>query len=110
MTNKSSLLLVAAGALVSLFLIIMFADMPDGAEIFKREGCSSCHSFRGSGGSAGPELTAVSKRRDDTWIRRQIRDPKSHNPGTTMPSFSHLSRKETSALINYLKQDSGKTP
>lgn len=110
MTTRKSLLLVAAGALVGLFLIVMFADMPDGAEIFRRERCSSCHSFRGAGGSAGPELTAVAKRRDDAWIRRQISDPRSHNPGTMMPSFAHLSRKEISALIRYLKQGSDTSP
>lgn len=110
MTTRKSLLLVAAGALFGLFLIVMFSDMPDGAEIFKRERCISCHSLRGAGGSAGPELTAVTKRRNDAWIRRQIRDAKSHNPATMMPSFAHLSRKEISALIKYLKQDSDKAP
>ncbi|MGC2061546.1 MAG: cbb3-type cytochrome c oxidase subunit II [Thermodesulfovibrionales bacterium] len=110
MTTRTRLLLVAAAALFGLFLIVTFADMPDGAEIFKREGCVNCHSLRGAGGSAGPELTAVTKRRTDAWIRRQLRDPKSHNPGSMMPSFAHLSRKEVSALIKYLKQDSDKAP
>lgn len=110
MTTGNRLLTVAAAVLFGLFLIVMFSDRPDGAEIFKREGCINCHSFRGTGGSAGPELTAVTKRRTDAWIRRQIRDPKSHNLGTMMPSFTHLSRKEISVLIKYLKQDSDKDP
>ena len=110
MTTRNRLLIVATGALFGLFLIVMFSDLPDGAEIFKREGCINCHSFRGAGGSAGPELTAVTKRRTDAWIRRQIRDPKSHDPGTMMPSFAHLSRKEISALIKHLKQGSDKAP
>jgi cbb3-type cytochrome oxidase cytochrome c subunit len=110
MMTRTRLLLIAAGSFFGLSLIVMFSDLPDGAEIFKREGCINCHRFRGAGGSAGPELTAVTKRRTDAWIRRQIRDPKSHNPGTMMPSFNHLSRKETSALIKHLKQDGDKTP
>ncbi len=109
MTTRK-LLIVAAGALCGLFLIVMYADLPDGGEIFRREGCLGCHSLRGTGGAAGPELTAVTKLRTDAWIRQQIRDPKSHNPGAMMPSFSHLSRKEISALIRYLKQGSDKAP
>lgn len=110
MTTTGKLLLTAAGALCGLFLIVHFGDRPDGAELFKREGCATCHSFRGSGGATGPELTAVTKRRDDSWIRSQIRAPQGHNPATTMPAFSHLSHKEISALIRYLKQDAGDAP
>jgi len=108
--TRNRLLLVAAGALLGLFLIVLYSDMPDGAEIFRREGCIGCHSLRGTGGAAGPELTAVAKRRNDAWIRSQIKDPKSHNPGSIMPSFAHLSHKEISALIDYLKQNSEKAP
>ncbi len=103
MTATYKLFAVATAAIFCLGLIVMFADQPDGAEIFKREGCINCHSFKGVGGSAGPELTAVKERRTDAWIRQQIRDSRSHNPATIMPSFSHLSHRDISALIAYLK-------
>jgi cbb3-type cytochrome oxidase cytochrome c subunit len=95
--------MTTAVLLCCLFLITLFYDIPDGTPIFRREGCINCHSFKGNGGAAGPELTAVTKRRSDSWIRQQIKDPKSHNNGSMMPSFDHLSRKEVTALIRYLK-------
>ena len=103
MNTSRNLFIIAAAALCCLFVIIMFFDLPDGAEIFRVEGCIGCHSFKGNGGSAGPELTAVTKRRSDSWIRQQIKDPKVHNPVTIMPSFNHLSWREKNALIKYLK-------
>ncbi len=103
MNTSQNLFIIAAAALGCLFVVIMFFDLPDGAELFRKEGCINCHSFKGKGGSAGPELTAVTSRRSDSWIRQQIKDPKSHNPGTMMPSFERLSRKEVTALLRYLK-------
>ncbi|TAN38476.1 MAG: c-type cytochrome [Nitrospirae bacterium] len=103
MSNRRNLFIIAGLALAGLAVVVLFFDLPEGSEIFKREGCISCHSFKGSGGSAGPELTSVTSRRTDPWIRRQITDPKSHNPSSAMPSFRHLSRKEVTALIRYLK-------
>ena len=103
LTPAHKFIAVGIAALFCLVLIVMFGDRPDGEELFKRERCNTCHSFKGAGGSAGPELTAVKDRRTDAWIRRQIQDPRSHNPATIMPSFNHLSRGEISALITYLK-------
>ncbi|MBI5101543.1 MAG: c-type cytochrome [Nitrospirae bacterium] len=103
MDNAKRLYIIAGAALVFIFIVIKFFDSPPGDVIFRREGCIDCHSFKGQGGSAGPELTAVTKRRDDAWIRQQIKDPQVHNPGSLMPSFKHLSGKEVSALLKYLK-------
>ena len=75
--------------------------LPDGSVIFKREGCSGCHSFKGQGGSIGPDLTAVSQRRSSRWIERYIRDPKAYNPDSRMPSFKHLSKRQIRALSRY---------
>jgi cbb3-type cytochrome oxidase cytochrome c subunit len=81
----------------------MFQSVPDGAAIFKNEGCINCHSFKGKGGELCPDLTAVTQRRTESWIRDQIHDPKQHNPSSMMPSFSQLSRREVTAIIKYLK-------
>lgn len=103
MKARQSLLIIAAAALGCLILLIVFSGLQDGGEIFRKEGCIGCHSFRGSGGSIGPDLTAVRQRRSASWIRAQIKDPKSHNPATLMPSYSHLSYLEITALIRYLR-------
>lgn len=75
---------------------------PDGATVFKKE-CASCHAFKGFGGSICPDLTGVTTRRSDDWIRQQLRDPGRNNPNSKMPSFERLSDKEVQALIDYFK-------
>src|SRR5208283_5567666 len=75
---------------------------PNGAELFKSQGWMNCHSFKGKGGEAGPDLTEVTRKRNDWWIRDQIKDPKKHNQGSRMPAFGHLSYRQMSAIIRYL--------
>jgi cbb3-type cytochrome oxidase cytochrome c subunit len=106
--RNTRITLIIAGAVIIL-LITVFLNLqqtPDGAELFRREGCVNCHSFRGKGGSMAPDLTGVTKRRNRSWIRDQINDPKKHNPDSRMPSFGHLSRREVSALIKYFESGS----
>lgn len=74
-----------------------------GAKLFVKEGCVKCHSFKGTGGNMGPNLTAVTNRRSDRWIRRQIRNSKRNNPDSRMPEFGHLSELEIRSIVSYLK-------
>jgi cbb3-type cytochrome oxidase cytochrome c subunit len=89
--------LAAVLSLPALFLLAGCSG-PEGEEIFRREGCTVCHSF----GGHGVDLTGVTERRSDIWIKEQIRYPRIHDPHTGMPSFNHLSDREIEALISYL--------
>ncbi|MGE5173091.1 MAG: c-type cytochrome [Betaproteobacteria bacterium] len=73
-----------------------------GEEIYRAQGCSACHTIAGVGGKVGPDLTYVGKKRDKEWIEEQLRNPKSHNPQSIMPSFSKLSHKDLDDLAAYL--------
>ena len=74
-----------------------------GAEVFRREKCLDCHTLKGKGGAVGPNLTMVGSKRSRDYIIQQIKDPKSHNPRTEMPSFrDRLSDQELSDLADYL--------
>ncbi len=73
-----------------------------GEALFKAQGCSACHTIGGVGGNVGPDLTTVGKIRDEKWIEQQIRDPKSHNPNSIMPSFAKLPEKDIEDLAEYL--------
>jgi nitric oxide reductase subunit C len=85
-------------------LIFLFTrGSPAGSELFRNQGCINCHSFKGKGGEVCPDLTGVTRRRSDGWIRDQIKDSKKHYPNSRMPSFGHLSYREISAIIRYLK-------
>ena len=95
--------------LLSLFVIIGLTSLAacssssKGAEVFRREKCMDCHTLKGKGGSVGPNLTYVGGKRSRDYIVQQIKDPKSHNPKTEMPSFrDKLSDQELSDLADYL--------
>ena len=93
----------AASAILFIFIFIFIQTSSKGKEIFIREGCAGCHSYKGHGGSTGPDLTSVGQRRSVIWIISQIRNPKSHNPDSRMPEFRHLSLFERYAIAHYLK-------
>ena len=76
----------------------------DGEKLFYKVGCSQCHSFNARGGRMGPDLTAVTNRRSDSWIDRYIQNPQQMNPLARMPAFEHLSRAKRQAIIEFLNE------
>lgn len=77
-------------------------SMTPGEAVYKAQGCSACHIIAGVGGKVGPDLSFVGKKRDKEWIEDQLRNPKSHNPQSIMPSFARLSEKDLDGLADYL--------
>ena len=75
-----------------------------GEKLFVKEGCSQCHTYRGNGGRMGPDLSAVTNWRSDSWIDSYLQNPKKMNPLARMPSFIHLSRAKRKAIIEFLKK------
>jgi mono/diheme cytochrome c family protein len=74
-----------------------------GAAIYQSQRCKDCHTLKGKGGAVGPNLTYVGSKRSQEYIVIQIRDPKSHNANTDMPSFrDKLSDREINDLADYL--------
>jgi len=74
-----------------------------GAGIYQSQRCKDCHTLKGKGGSVGPNLTYVGGKRTREYIVQQIKDPKSHNPNTDMPSFrDKLSDQQIGDLADYL--------
>ncbi len=51
----------------------------------------------------GPDLTHVASRIDSAeWQKLHLKDPRSLNPGTLMPSFAYLSDRELDDLVAYI--------
>ena len=102
--HRSKIIYISsASAILLVFIFSIVQTVSKGREIFMREGCANCHSFKGHGGSLGPDLTSVGQRRSGIWIMSQIKNPKTHNPDSRMPEFSHLSLFERYAISHYLK-------
>lgn len=95
---------LALGAFLSGILFIVLAGCDSqGARLFWNNRCKECHTIDGKGGSSGPNLTYVGGKRSRDYIVQQIKDPKSHNPNTDMPSFrDKLTDQEISDLADYL--------
>ena len=98
--NEYVLFMVIIGLLI---IIITGCEMNSrGAQLFQTGRCKECHTINGKGGSAGPNLSAVGGKRSREYIIEQIKNPKSHNPNSDMPSFSHMPEKDINDLADYL--------
>jgi mono/diheme cytochrome c family protein len=76
-----------------------------GAAVYQSQRCKDCHTLNGKGGAVGPNLTYVGSKRSRDYIVQQIKDPKSHNPNTAMPSFrDELSEQQINDLADYLSR------
>lgn len=71
-----------------------------GKKIYQNYNCQSCHQIFGLGGYLGPELTTIisDKKRGEAFARAFIEN----GGGTRMPKFN-FTKKETDALVDYLK-------
>jgi len=77
-----------------------------GRDLFETFHCGACHTAEGKGGSAGPVLDGVASRRSAEYIKTQIKDPKSHNPSSTMPAV-HASDEQIATITAYLSSLQG---
>ena len=64
--------------------IILFGTLAgcsnySGEQLFHTEGCITCHRFKGTGGSMGPDLTAITQVKSDNWIHSYLKNPKKFN-------------------------------
>jgi cytochrome c2 len=76
----------------------------NGEQLFQTEGCITCHRFKGTGGSMGPDLTAISQIKSDNSIHSYLKNPKQFNQQARMPSFAHLSNNKRKAIITFLRK------
>jgi cbb3-type cytochrome oxidase cytochrome c subunit len=54
----------------------------NGKAVYDSNGCASCH-----GGGRAPNLSKVGATRDAAWLVAHVKNPKTHNPGSSMPSY-----------------------
>jgi cytochrome c oxidase cbb3-type subunit III len=56
-------------------------DPATGAAIYQgKAGCAACHSIRGEGGVAGPDLSTIGDTRSAAYLRKTLLDPQSTIP------------------------------
>ena len=101
--NKICLFIIFSAIIIGSTFISGCSMNYSGEKLFFKEGCSQCHTYKGKGGRMGPDLSAVTNLKTDSWIDSYIQNPKSIYPFTRMPSFKHLSSRKRKAIISYLK-------
>ncbi|SDW79743.1 cytochrome c oxidase subunit 2 [Marininema mesophilum] len=89
-------------------------EAKDGKKVFAQN-CMSCHAIDGTKlkmkGDKAPNLTGFAKRNkigglldnNEKNLDRWLKNPEKVKPGTYMPGFSHLNKKDLSSLKTYLK-------
>jgi len=81
------------------------ASADGGKGIFDKQGCGRCHALGGGGSRNGPDLTHTGADPSHTaqWIADQIKNPKSHSPGSRMPAYEgRISDADLKTLSEYL--------
>ena len=73
----------------------------EGALIYQKNQCGSCHMVNGVGGKLGPPLNGLKRRRAEPWVEQHFRNPQALSPGSIMPP-SKFSPSEMQKIVSYL--------
>lgn len=74
-----------------------------GMQAFNDQNCGNCHSVVAGGRGKAPNLSAAGKEHDAAWLAAHIKNPKTHEPMSKMPSFEgKIGDPELKALSEYL--------
>ena len=72
-----------------------------GALIYQKNFCGSCHLLNGVGMKIGPPLNGLGKRRSRDWVERHFRNPQATSPGSIMPAYK-FPPAQMQDIISYL--------
>ncbi len=79
-------------------------DVEAGRQLYNDQMCNLCHRLAGEVGQmaqVGGPLDGVGEKRDESWIKRYIKDPKSVIPNSQMPATG-LSDQQIADLTAFL--------
>lgn len=73
----------------------------NGAAIYQKNFCFSCHMVNGVGGKTGPPLNGLATRRTEAWTIEHFVNPQKMSPGTPMPAYK-FAQKDMEDMVSYL--------
>lgn len=78
-------------------------EVQDGRAIFLANGCGACHAVSGKANLLGPDLqNEANAGRSVSWLKTQIRAPRSNYPDSIMPAYPSLAPGQLDDLVAYL--------
>ncbi len=84
-------------------MMVASAGVSPGAAVFQSKGCMNCHSLQGTGGTFGPALDQVGRRKTIEEIEHYVENPKALNPKANMPpQKDNLSARELEEVARFL--------
>jgi ubiquinol-cytochrome c reductase cytochrome b subunit len=72
-----------------------------GALLYQKSQCGSCHAINGLGGKLGPPLNGLKRRRTADWVEQHFGNPQALSPGSIMPAYK-FSPSEMHNIVSYL--------
>ncbi|HTW67397.1 MAG TPA: cytochrome b N-terminal domain-containing protein [Bryobacteraceae bacterium] len=84
------------------------AFVTQGASLYQKNHCDSCHQIDGVGATLGPALDGVGMRHDRAWLEKHFADPAAVTKGSIMPPYK-FSTVDMDAICKYLLQLPPKT-
>ena len=72
-----------------------------GAMIYQKSQCGSCHMVNGVGVKLGPLLNGLKQRRTQQWVQDHFRNPQVLSPGSIMPPYK-FAPSEMAKIVAYL--------
>jgi len=79
------------------------AEVASGKAIWDDNNCMGCHTIMGEGAYYAPELTKVTSRRSEAWLKLFLKDPQAMFPGERKMVNYDFNDKEISDLISFFK-------
>jgi ubiquinol-cytochrome c reductase cytochrome b subunit len=83
----------------------LISNTPDfaanGAALYQKNFCFSCHQVNGVGGKTGPALNGLATRRTEAWTKEHFLNPQKMSPGTPMPPYK-FNGKDLEDMVSYL--------
>ncbi len=79
------------------------AFVTQGAAVYQKNHCDSCHQIDGFGQTLGPALDGVGTRHDRAWLEKHFADPPGVVKGSIMPPYK-FSAMDLDAICKYLLQ------
>ena len=73
----------------------------EGALIYQKSQCGSCHTVNGVGMKVGPPLNGLKRRRTEDWVERHFQDPQALSPDSFMPPYK-FTPSEMQKIVAYL--------
>jgi len=73
----------------------------EGALIYQKNQCGSCHVVNGVGVKLGPPLNGLKRRRTQEWVEKHFQNPQALSAGSIMPSYK-FSPSDMRNIVSYL--------